>query len=620
MKAHWQQLLWLAGLLRAAQPANKCSEAECNSTSTPAPARRTGSTGRPALLAEVTRNDTTTASLTASTPSQPEDAFQRRLSMLLKEQKLVLAPAPDGNNRRRRAAMQKAAEVWALFRGRHAIDSELQKSRHLPEKNECEETVYRGITWPPTPPDKCAEMDCPTWNIGIMRWCCNSRGYWKTQSPNTAQCVQPSVLLLKNQITASSKKYLADIIETVSDFVSNNSLEVGGDLVAIVDLLDMGVVRSDTGDNYPGRIASAAQALRVGGLTASTVDELLSRDKPWNEVPMQTRHSCATTLLLIMDVAGIILSAASSEQKILAFINFQMNIISSTTTHIANQTMLLPAPGNNLNRTYSTAQFRIARNSSGADQNSQDGDDGAGDVVIVFTEFPRLDKLLLDDGVDAEHPKQELNSPAISIRVGSEAPGLVLGAHVELALPMLHYEAENPTCVFWDTLINEWSPEGCQVGTRNSTHVICFCQHLSNFAVLMDLHGALPRQQRSMLPLRIITWAGCGASVLCLCLCVTVFGCFRSLRNPRTSIHLNLCICLLVAEVVLMFGLDQTKHKVEIATICNELIYAFSTLVILIEAGYVKSPWYSTRRLTGFFYSRANGQKSSLNVKIGKHH
>ncbi|KAH7967049.1 hypothetical protein HPB49_021776 [Dermacentor silvarum] len=428
-----------------------------------------------------------------------------------------------------------------------------------------------------------------------MTWCCNSRGYWKTQSPNTAQCVQPSVLLLKSQ-----QKYLADIIETVSDFVSNNSLEVGGDLVAIVDLLDMGVVRSDTGDNYPGRIASAAQALRVGGLTASTVDELLSRDKPWNEVPVQTRHSCATTLLLIMDVAGIILSAASSEQKILAFINFQMNIISSTTTHIANQTMLLPAPGNNLNRTYSTAQLRIARSSSGAEEDSRGGDDEAGDVVIVFTEFPRLDKLLLDDGVDAEDPKQELNSPAISIRVGSEAPGLVLGAHVELALPMLHYEAENPTCVFWDTLINEWSPEGCQVGRRNGTHVICFCQHLSNFAVLMDLRGALSRDERSTLPLRVITWAGCSASVLCLCLCVTVFGCFRSLRNTRTSIHLNLCICLLVAEVVLMFGLDQTKHKI------NMIMFSIYIADGMTQLGYASrgGPYYSRSKTTWLWNKR----------------
>ncbi|KAH8009490.1 hypothetical protein HPB51_018010 [Rhipicephalus microplus] len=448
------------------------SELECHTTSSITTASRTESPVEPVSSPDVAHGNTTVSPPATSTASEPEDAFQKRLNMLLKEQKLVLAPAPEGKSRRRRAVMQKASEVWALFRGRHFVDTELQKRRDLPDMDECEETVYRGITWPATPPDKCTEMDCPNWNVVFY--------------PVSAASAQ--------------QKYLADIIETVSDFVGNNSLEVGGDLVAIVDLLDMGVARSDTGDNYPGRIASAAQALRVGGLTASTVDALLSRDKPWNEVPAQTRHSCATTLLLIMDVAGIILSAASSEQKILAFINF---LFSAMRTYREN----------------------------------------------------------MPNGVDIGDPKQELNSPAISIRVGSEAPGLVLGAHVELALPMLHHDAENPTCVFWDTLINEWSPDGCQVGRRNGTHVVCFCQHLSNFAVLMDLHGALPKDERSTLPLRIITWTGCSASVLCLCLCVTVFGCFRSLRNTRTSIHLNLCICLLVAEVVLMFGIDQTKHK-----------------------------------------------------------
>ncbi|KAH9369797.1 hypothetical protein HPB48_011639 [Haemaphysalis longicornis] len=81
------------------------------------------------------------------------------------------------------------------------------------------------------------------------------------------------------------RRYLADIIEAVSVFVGNNSLEVGGDLVAIVDLLDTGVVRSESGDIYPGHIPSASVAERVGNLTARTVDALLSHDKPWNEVP-----------------------------------------------------------------------------------------------------------------------------------------------------------------------------------------------------------------------------------------------------------------------------------------------------------------------------------------------
>ncbi|KAK8758511.1 hypothetical protein V5799_003856 [Amblyomma americanum] len=608
MEARWQHLLCLVAYFTAVQAAEK------GATLGPTVA---GSPVAKGLLSEPALNASTTT-LAPSTISPADEAFQRRLNMLLKEQKLVLPP--ESNRRYRRATMQKAAEVWALFRENPTTSPEAQNGGPLPEREECESTVYRGIEWPATARQKCAALDCPTGNVGIMTWCCNSRGYWKSPRPNTAQCVQPSVLLLKSQMTSGSKKYLAEIIETVSEFVSSNSLEVGGDLVAIVDLLDSGVVRNNSGDIYAGSIASAAQAQRVGNLTASTVDELLRCDKPWNEVPMQTRHSCATTLLLIMDVAGIILSAASGqkEQTTLNFVNFQMNIISSTTTHVANQTMVLPGPGTVHNRTHSTAQLRLARHPSDESgkpvrESGAGGDGGA--VVIVFTEFPHLDKLLHDDGTDAENPKQKLNSPAISIRVGTEAQGLVLGAHVELALPMLINEAENPTCVFWDTLINEWSPEGCEVGRRNETHVVCLCQHLSNFAMLMDLRGALSQDERAMLPLRVITWTGCCASVLCLCLCVAVFGCFRSLRNTRTSIHLNLCICLLIAEIVLMFGLDQTKHKVQIATVCNELLYACSTLVVLVEAGYVNPPWSSAKKLATVFLSQEDKKQTSFMAK-----
>lgn len=540
--------------------------------------------------------------------------------MLLKEQKLVLAPTASqlhGRTRQRRAVREKANEVWAVFQKKTSATPEPTEGRPPPpERSECEATLYRGIKWPATQRNNCSQMDCPTGNVGIMTWCCNSRGYWKSPSPNTAQCVQPSVLKLKSQIATAGKDraYLADIIEAVSVFVSSNSLEVGGDLVAIVDLLDAGVVRSETGDIYPGHIPSAAVAEHVGNLTARTVDALLSHDKPWNEVPAQTRYSCATTLLLIMDVAGIILSITRNEdeENTLAFKNFQMNIMSSTTTHIANQTMQLPGPGTIFNRTHSTAQLRLARDASGDDHVSHAGDGGT--VVIVFTEFPRLDKLLQHDGADADagDPKQELNSPVISIRVGSEAKGLVLGAHVEMALPMLQSEAENPTCVFWDTLINEWSPDGCTVGRRNSTHVVCFCRHLSNFAVLMDLRGVVSNDVRASLPFRIITWAGCSASVVCLCLCVVVFGCFRSLRNTRTSIHLNLCLCLLVAEVVLMFGLDQTKHKVDIATVCSDLLYAFSTLFVLLEVSSRKPHWPLAGKLTDFLKLNGGNAPSSF--------
>ncbi|CAN7985918.1 unnamed protein product, partial [Ixodes hexagonus] len=361
---------------------------------------------------------------------------------------------------------------------------------------------------------------------------------------------------------------LSNTVKHVVKFLSQNELRVGGDLVAIVDLLDTATQRLENGDIDVGPI-STQNAERVGKDTARTVDKLLSPETPWNEVPAQTRYSCATTLLQTLDVAGIILSAIHLQDSSLAFNNFKMSIVSGTTSNVVNQTVMLPRKSTVFNLTQSTALIGLAPN------NRSNNVDGMA-LVIVFTEFPRLDKFLYDDGDDqgVERAKKELNSPVISIRIGSESEALHLSSHVEITLPMLKREADNPTCVFWDTLLNEWSPDGCEVGSRNATHVICLCRHLSNFGVLMDLNGVLDEALTGT-SLKIITLVGCSVSVLSLAICIAVFGCFRSLRNTRTSIHLNLCISLFVAEIVLMLGLDQTQDKTLCAVVAGMLHYFF---------------------------------------------
>lgn len=37
--------------------------------------------------------------------------------------------------------------------------------------------------------------------------------------------------------------------------------------------------------------------------------------------------------------------------------------------------------------------------------------------------------------------------------------------------------------------VGDWSQEGCSLKEVNSTHVTCQCDHLTNFAVLMDVSG-----------------------------------------------------------------------------------------------------------------------------------
>ena len=53
----------------------------------------------------------------------------------------------------------------------------------------------------------------------------------------------------------------------------------------------------------------------------------------------------------------------------------------------------------------------------------------------------------------------------------------------------------DPKCVFWNTTSNDWSEEGCELLDHNPKYTRCFCTHLTNFAVIMDVNGNLDDQK-----------------------------------------------------------------------------------------------------------------------------
>lgn len=74
-----------------------------------------------------------------------------------------------------------------------------------------------------------------------------------------------------------------------------------------------------------------------------------------------------------------------------------------------------------------------------------------------------------------------------------------------------------------------WSEEGCQIQKTNETHTVCECNHLTNFAVLMDVH-AVKLDIAHQVALQIITYIGCIISVVCLVLAILTFQLFRGLK------------------------------------------------------------------------------------------
>ncbi|KAA0186105.1 hypothetical protein HAZT_HAZT010408 [Hyalella azteca] len=119
-----------------------------------------------------------------------------------------------------------------------------------------------------------------------------------------------------------------------------------------------------------------------------------------------------------------------------------------------------------------------------------------------------------------------------------------------------------------------WSEEGCRVMGSNTTHVTCQCDHLTNFAVLMDFH-ATPLSSEHTFALAVITYVGCVVSIVCLLLAIVVFHVFKGLQSDRTSIHKNLCGCLLVAEIIFLGGINQTGNRIACGVIAGLLHYFF---------------------------------------------
>lgn len=87
--------------------------------------------------------------------------------------------------------------------------------------------------------------------------------------------------------------------------------------------------------------------------------------------------------------------------------------------------------------------------------------------------------------------------------------------------------------IFYDNdnsfLSSVWSTEGCRVEWTNATHTGCQCTHLTNFALLMDVHS-VPLSAANALALNIITFIGCGISVIALLASVIVFQCVGGMK------------------------------------------------------------------------------------------
>uniref|UniRef100_A0A669BCG5 Adhesion G protein-coupled receptor D1 n=1 Tax=Oreochromis niloticus TaxID=8128 RepID=A0A669BCG5_ORENI len=133
--------------------------------------------------------------------------------------------------------------------------------------------------------------------------------------------------------------------------------------------------------------------------------------------------------------------------------------------------------------------------------------------------------------------------PALSVNLSGAPLIKIVLTHVLVRLLFFHLEGV-------------WSNEGCVRADGNMTYSVCLCNHLTNFAILMQV-VPLKISTGHKVALSTIGYVGCSISIFCLAITLVTFAVLSSvstIRNQRYHIHANLSFAILVAEILLLIS------------------------------------------------------------------
>ncbi|XP_043259222.1 latrophilin Cirl-like isoform X4 [Colletes gigas] len=450
----------------------------------------------------------------------------------------------------------------------------------------CPPVVARTLTWNTTRAGDVAVQSCPGGANGLARWRCLAKGdsaFWHRDSPDLSECRSVWLTTLENRVTEGD--VILGISRELSQVTNNSRGLYGGDMMITTKIMK----------NMAEKMAQDIRTYQDASQREVSVTELLQGvvrtgsnllDKAqmasWKDLSHQEQMRVATSLLTGLEENAFLLADTLMHEKTITHEgrNILLEVRVLDARNIGDDLEVFPTEA--AQQRWAASNDRVELTRGALLENSH-----GGIVRLVFMAFDRLEEILQpqaevsslvmnDDPqpLPKRNTTRLLNSKVISASLGK-------GRHIQLSEPVRVYfkhlsieNVTNPTCVFWDYILSAWSEEGCLIRKTNETHTICECNHLTNFAVLMDVH-AVRLDIAHQVALQIITYIGCIISVVCLVLAILTFQLFRGLKSDRTTIHKNLCVCLLIAEILFVCGIGQTNQRIVCGIVAGLLHFFF---------------------------------------------
>lgn len=128
-------------------------------------------------------------------------------------------------------------------------------------------------------------------------------------------------------------------------------------------------------------------------------------------------------------------------------------------------------------------------------------------------------------------------------------------------------ERSNPQCVHWSSVKGEWSRVGCRTDIEENWFdkysdspilVNCTCNHLSTFAVLVDIIDLEYIPEPSLLE-NIYSYSCFSVSLPLLLATYLILALIRGMQTNSNTIRKNLVICIFLAELVYFIALKVRR-------------------------------------------------------------
>ncbi|XP_029345883.1 latrophilin Cirl isoform X1 [Acyrthosiphon pisum] len=428
----------------------------------------------------------------------------------------------------------------------------------------CAPETSRSLFWNWTKSGEEAVQPCPGGAAGLARWRCQTyiKGvtFRSPPTPDLSECRSVWLSSLEGRLHQGDS--IISIANDLSQVTDSKPL-YGGDMMTTTKMLrDVAQKMEKDMVTFPDKQQQEAMVTDLLQCVVRIGSNLLNASQypSWKDLTFSEQMRVATSLLIGLEENSFLLADIMMKEKTIT--HSVQNILLSVRV-IATQnvdTEVFPhSYSSNTGFFMNNTWLQLHR--TALLENSE-----AGFIRLVYIAFDSLENILQPQ---SSNGLRIINSKIISASLGK-------GKHIQLHQPVKlcfqHLQIDNvsnPTCVFWDYTENGWSEEGCSVIYSNQTHTLCKCNHLTNFAILMDLKNS-GSEPLSIATNNMVMYISCIFSGICFLLAAITLQ--LTVKSNRTVILKNVFFCLFLVECFFMFGITQ-ENIVFICTIMAAILH-----------------------------------------------